>query len=128
MKLAAYTLDPRLFRFVIVGVLNTAFGYLIYACLLWVGFNYAAAAALGTILAVLFNFKSTGRWVFGSNDNRLLIKFIGVYVIVYIVNVIGLWLLTSSGLSAYTAGLVTLLPGALLSFLLNKTFVFRSSP
>lgn len=126
MRLAAYMLDPRLLRFAVVGVLNTAFGYLIYAVMLWVGLNYAAAAAVGTVLGVLFNFKTTGRLVFGSNDNRLLFRFIGVYVFVYLANVLGLTLLTWLGLSAYTAGLLTLLPAAGLAFLLNKRYVFRT--
>lgn len=128
MKLAAETFDSRLLRFVAVGALNTAVGYLIYAGLLFVGFNYAMAAGFGTVLAVLFNFKSTGRLVFGSRDNRLLVKFFGVYAVVYVVNVFGLWLITSSGVSPYTAGLITLAPAAALSFVLNKTLVFRSPP
>lgn len=126
MKLASVMADPVLLRFLAVGVGNTAFGYLIYAGLVWVGLNYAASAALGTVLGVLFNFKSTGRLVFGSADNRLLWRFIGVYVVVYVLNVLGLTVLTSIGLSAYTAGLVTLLPAALLAFVLNKNLVFRS--
>lgn len=127
MKSATKMLDQRLLRFVAVGVLNTAFGYLTYASLLWIGFNYAAASAIGTIIGVLFNFKSIGRLVFGSTNNGLLIKFFGVYLAVYILNIGGLWLLTNSGLDAYVAGLVTLLPAAILSFVLNKTFVFRVS-
>jgi len=126
MKITAAMLDPRLLRFAAVGVLNTAFGYLIYAVMLWVGLNYAAAAAVGTVLGVLFNFKSTGRLVFGSNDNRLLFRFIGVYVLVYLANVLGLTLLTRLDLSAYMAGLLTLLPAAGLGFLLNKRYVFRT--
>jgi putative flippase GtrA len=128
MGLAAHMLDPRLLRFAVVGVLNTAFGYFVYAVMLWLGLSYAAAAAVGTVLGVLFNFKSTGRLVFGSSDNRLLIKFVGVYMIVYIANIFGLWIFIRSGINAYTAGFLTLLPAAILSFVLNKVFVFRSVP
>jgi len=128
MKLAAHMLDPQLLRFAAVGVLNTAFGYLIYAVMLWVGLNYAAAAAVATVLGVIFNFKSTGRLVFGSNNNRLLFRFVGVYAFVYAMNVLGLTFLTALGLSPYMAGLLTLLPAAVLAFVLNKTFVFRASP
>jgi putative flippase GtrA len=127
MKLATHMLDPQLLRFAAVGVLNTAFGYLIYAMILWVGLSYAVAAAVATVLGVLFNFKSTGRFVFGSRDNKLLFRFSGVYVLVYLANVLGLTLLTEFGLSAYTAGLLTLLPAAVLAFVLNKAFVFRGS-
>lgn len=125
MKLAVDVLDSQLLRFVAVGALNTAVGYLIYAVLVWVGFNYAVAAAAGTVLGVLFNFKSTGRLVFGSNDNRLLRRFICVYLLVYLVNVVGLTVFTRFGFSAYMAGLLMLPPAACLSFVLNKRYVFR---
>jgi putative flippase GtrA len=118
--------DPLFTRFVLVGVLNTAFGYLMYALLLWMGLNYATAAGIGTILGVLFNFKSIGSLVFGSENNRLMFRFIGVYTLVYLVNLLGLWALTANGFSAYSAGLVTLAPAAILAFTLNKKFVFGS--
>ena len=120
-------LQPTLLRFAVVGLLNTGFGYLIYAAMLWIGLNYAAAAAVGTILGVLFNFKTTGRFVFGSNDNRLIFRFVGVYALVYVANVICLQLLTGMGFSAYIAGLITLLPAAILGYFLNKAWVFKVS-
>ncbi len=125
-KLSAFVLESTLLRFAAVGLLNTAFGYSIYAVALWVGLNYAAAAAVGTVLGVIFNFKTTGRLVFHSKDNRLVLKFLGVYILVYLANVMGLSLLTIVGLSAYVAGLVTLLPAAILAFLLNKKWVFKA--
>ena len=126
MKFVAEIADSRLLRFVVVGVFNTAVGYTIYVLMLWVGLNYAVAAAVGTVLGMLFNFKSTGWLVFGSSENRLLLRFMAVYGVVYLVNVLALTALTSMGLSAYSAGLVTLLPAALLSYVLNKTLVFRA--
>lgn len=127
VNLSALVRDPTLLRFAAVGLLNTAFGYFVYAVMLWVGLNYAAAAAVGTVLGVLFNFKTTGRLVFRSNDNRLILRFVGVYMLLYLANVAGLSLLVMMGSSAYVAGLVTLLPAALLGFLLNKKWVFRVS-
>ena len=126
MKLVAEMAESRLLRFVVVGVVNTAVGFMIYALMLWVGLNYAAAAAVATVLGMLFNFKSTGWLVFGSSENRLLLRFVAVYGVLYLVNVFALTALTSMGLSAYSAGLVTLLPAALLSYVLNKTLVFRA--
>lgn len=126
MKLAAYRVDPLLLRFAAVGVLNTVFGYLVYAVMLWVGLNYAVAAAVSTALGVMFNFKSTGRLVFASRDDSLFARFIGAYVLVYVANLLALTLLTRVGISAYAAGLITLLPVALIAFSLNKKFVFRT--
>ncbi len=125
MKRRAAMFDSMFIRFAAVGVLNALVGYLIYGFMLWLGLGYALAAAFATVLGVCFNFQSTGRLVFGANDNRLVTRFIGVYVVVYLVNVGCLTLLTGVGFTAYTAGLVTLLPAALLGFFLNKKFVFR---
>jgi putative flippase GtrA len=126
MSFSTIELESRLFRFVAVGLVNTAFGYCVYAATLWIGLNYAAAAAISMIFGVFFNFKTTGRLVFGSKDNRLLLKFIGVYASLYVVNFIGLAVLTRCGLNAYSAGLVMLVPAAVFGFVLNKTLVFKA--
>jgi putative flippase GtrA len=125
MSLARRMWDARLLRFAAVGVLNTVFGYGVYALMLSVELGYAAASAVATVVGVLFNFKTTGVLVFDSQDNRLILQFIAVYVIVYCVNLTGLWLLNRAGVDSYTAGLVTLLPAATLAYVLNKVFVFR---
>jgi|688.fasta_scaffold981419_1 putative flippase GtrA len=127
MGLSASEFDSKPIRFLLVGILNTAFGYGVYAAMLWVGLNYAAAATVSTVVGVLFNFKTTGRLVFDSKDNRLLLKFVGVYAVLYVANIGGLAVLTRAGLSAYIAGLIMLIPAAVLGFILNKTLVFKAS-
>lgn len=114
----------QLSLFVLVGVLNTLFGYGCYALLLWLGLHYGMATLLGTILGVLFNFRTTGRLVFQNHDNRLLGRFILVYVVGYGANVAGLWALQKIGLDAYKGGALLLLPSALLTFWLQKRYVF----
>lgn len=118
--------SARFLRFLLVGGLNTAFGYSMFILCLWLGMHYAVAAAVATVLGVLFNFKSTGGLVFKSNDHRRLPWFIGVYVIVYIVNVFGLGILLRFGIPSWMGGLLLILPCAILSYLLNSRFVFRS--
>jgi putative flippase GtrA len=125
MSFTRRVFDAQFLRFAVVGMLNTAFGYGVYALMLRVGLGYAAASAVATMVGVLFNFKTTGVLVFDSQDNRLILQFIAVYVIVYCVNLTGLWLLNRAGVDSYTAGLVTLLPAATLAYVLNKVFVFR---
>ncbi|NCQ92050.1 MAG: hypothetical protein GPI94_15420 [Microcystis aeruginosa LG13-03] len=55
----------RFVRFLLVGVLNTIFGYSLFAVLILIGLNYKYAVLIGTIQGVLFNFQTTGRLVFG---------------------------------------------------------------
>jgi putative flippase GtrA len=125
MSLLAQLWSGQLVRYLLVGVLNTLFGYCCFALLLFIGLHYAVAAFLGTVLGILFNFKSYGTLVFDSRDNRRLLRFVGVYVLGYLLNVAGLWLLTGAGLSSYLAGAVLLLPMAALNYFLHKRYVFH---
>ena len=113
-------------KFLFVGIMNTTFGYGLFALFIYLGLYYPLAVLLSTILGVLFNFKTIGGLVFGSNDNRLIFKFILVYVITYLLNIFFLWLFKRLGFeNMYINGFVLLIPLAAVSFLLNKFFVFR---
>ncbi|MFK0386675.1 GtrA family protein [Agrobacterium sp. NPDC090273] len=119
-----YQFDTRIVKFLIVGVINTIFGYTIYVGSLWIGLHYTTAVATSTILGILFNFKSIGAFVFESRDNALLLRFIGVYLFLYLVNISGVSFLVHFDVPAWLAGLLLLLPLAILSFLLNRRYVF----
>jgi putative flippase GtrA len=115
----------RLLKFLAVGVLNTAFGYGIFAFLIWYGLHYSLAAAISTVLGVLFNFKTTGALVFRSHENSKIIRFVLAYMVVYCANVAALAVLVHLGVDTYLAGLILILPLALLAYFLNSQFVFK---
>ena len=54
----------RLVRFLVIGAVNTAFSYVIYALLVLIGLHYSLATLISTILGIIFNFFTTGRIVF----------------------------------------------------------------
>jgi putative flippase GtrA len=114
----------RFARFLLVGGINTLFGYSVYAVALWFGAHYSLAIALSTVLGVLFNFKSTGTLVFRSSDNSLLFRFVLVYAALYAVNVAAVTVLLRLGFSTYQSGLLMVLPLAFLAFSLNTRYVF----
>lgn len=116
----------RFLRFLLVGGINTAFGYGAFVACLWLGMHYAMAVAVATMLGVLFNFKSTGTLVFKSRDNRKLPRFVGVYAIVYLANVVGIAILLRCGAPEWLGGLILILPCAILSYILNSRYVFSS--
>lgn len=118
-------LKVKLVRFLIVGIINAAFGYGCFAVFLYFGMHYSAALLLATILGVLFNFKSTGALVFGSRNNRLIFRFIGGYGVVYGANVAGIALLGLVDINPYLAGIALIVPMALLSFFINNRYVFN---
>jgi putative flippase GtrA len=115
---------PQLIRFLFVGGLNTLFGYGAFALFLSLRVHYSLAALLATVLGILFNFKTYGTLVFGNSDNRLLFKFLGVYGTTYLLTVSSIAVLKSFSMSALAAGAILAVPMALISFVLNRRFVF----
>ena len=117
--------NKQFVRFLLIGAINTVFGYAVFSLFLFLGFHYAVASLLATIVGVLFNFLTTGRFVFNNRDHSLLGKFFLVYAVVYGCNVGALKILDSLAVNLYLAGALLLLPLAILSYILNKTFVFE---
>lgn len=116
--------SARFVRFLLVGGLNTAFGYGVYVGCLWLGMHYAVAGAISTVLGVLFNFKSTGMLVFRSRDHGRLPHFVAVYVVTYLFGTLCVGGMLRLGIPAWLGGLILILPSAILSYLLNRRFVF----
>lgn len=118
-------LKKQIFNFILVGILNTIVGYTLYAFFIFIGFHYIVAVTCSTILGILFNFKTISKFVFQTHDNKLIIKFFSVYVIVFIVNIIIIKLFKLLGFDDYIAGLIALFPCAAISFVLNKFYVYK---
>jgi len=124
-KLSNHRGAPPFIRFLFVGGLNTLFGYGAFAFFLTLHVHYSLAELLSTLLGILFNFKTYGALVFRNSDNRLLFKFLGVYGTTYLLAVSSIAVLKSFHMSAFVAGAILAVPMALISFLLNRKFVFR---
>ena len=118
-------IDWLFVKFILVGILNTAFGYGAFALLMYTGLHYSAAVVLSTIAGILFNFKTTGVLVFKNKDNSLIFKFIAVYTLVCITGIIILRLAQIAHINLYFAGLVSTGICAVTAFLLNKDWVFK---
>ncbi|MFZ3171878.1 MAG: GtrA family protein [Carboxydocellales bacterium] len=118
-------IENKFIRFLIVGGVNTLFGYSVYAIFLFFNFHYSIATLLSVIIGILFNFKTTGNLVFENKENILIFKFFGVYSIIYILNVVGLKIFDALKINLYLAGILLILPTAIISFHLNKRYVFK---
>jgi len=118
--------SKQFLKFLAVGLLNTAFGYGVFAVFLAINLHYSAALALSTILGVLFNFKTIGTLVFSSHDNRKIFRFVAVYFFVYFLNVAGIGFFESNGYSPFLSGAILLPIRAVLSFILLKKMVFSN--
>lgn len=118
-------IEKTFVRFILVGILNTIFGYLVYAISLFIGFNYFFATLFSAVLGVLFNFKTIGKLVFDNSNNNLIFKFIACYCVIFVFNIFLLWIAATSNMNLYYAGMVVTAIGALLSYIINKNWVFK---
>ncbi len=118
----------RFLKYILVGILNTLFGYSLFAILTLLGMDYRYSVLISTICGVLFNFKTIGTLVFKNKNNKLLFRFICVYVIIYLLNVEGLRIAKNFNINLLLAGAALTLPLAIVSYSLNKLFVFRDKP
>ena len=78
----------QLLRFLVVGGLNTVFGYSLFAAFTYFGMPYPAAIGLATVGGVLFNFQSIGRLVFNGAPRSRFWRFVGVYIVIYLLNLL----------------------------------------
>lgn len=112
-------------KYLIVGGINTLFGYGAFALLIYLEVHYALASFLATCAGVLFNFNTTGRIVFKNSNHRLLFRFLAVYGVLYVINVLFLKLIVTLAINLYLGSAALVLPMAGLAYLLNKKFVFN---
>ncbi|MBN2530508.1 MAG: GtrA family protein [Deltaproteobacteria bacterium] len=97
-----------------------------FAFLIFIGLNYQLAIVFGTILCVLFNFKTMRKYVFGDKGFKLvlLLKFISVYTIGILLNLAGMRIMLNFIHSEYIAGFILILPISIVTYLLNRFYVF----
>lgn len=118
-------LRKQIARFLIVGVVNTAFGYGLYVFFIYLNFHYSLAVLLSTVLGILFNFKTIGKFVFASNDNRLIGKFFATYFLTFFINIWLISKLKDLDFDYYIAGFLSISLTSVLSFVLTKYLVFK---
>lgn len=115
----------RPLRFVLVGGVNTAFGYIAFATCLAIGLEPAWTLTVSTLLGVAFNFLTTGSFAFGSRDPRRLPAFCLAYAALYAVNLSLLRMLAAIGIAPAAAQALLVVPLAAMSYVIQHDLVFR---
>jgi putative flippase GtrA len=120
--------DTKTIKFLSAGILNTLFGYFIYAVLLFINIPYTFALFTATIAGVIFNYLIYGRLVFNNNGNWLVFaKFFSAYSIIYIVNIILLrFLMSDFLLNPYLGQSICIPISVLLSWFLMNYWVYKN--
>ena len=112
--------------FLLVGMLNTAVGYGLFAAIYFATQSHRIAVVIATILGVLFNFFSTGRIVFGNRSGRALVPFVAGYAVTLGANFILLELLVRGGVNPLIAQAICLPVVVVLGYLINSRIVFKN--
>lgn len=132
MSVWAIASNPRarkLAVFLATGLLNTLFGYAIYALLVYLNTSYLLALFLSTVAGVIFNYFSYGAMVFGAKaDWKLFGKFVIAYALIYAANAALLQVLTANyHLNAYLAQGFCIAPTVVVSWLVLNLWVYKGN-
>ena len=84
------------------------------------------ASLASLVVGILISFTTQSRFVFDNRDPWKLLPYFIVWSILYAFNLGLIWLLMCCGLGAYAAGFLSTPATVLLSYFLQKTFVFRA--
>jgi putative flippase GtrA len=121
--------NGQFLRFLMVGVLSTAVNYSIfYLSIKLLILDYMLANAIGYISGVLIGFYFNKSWSFkaSGNSNRLLIRYIGVYLVSLMLGILILrFLVETLSLHVYLANLITIAFTTALNYLCVKYYAFR---
>ena len=112
-------------RFLVVGGLNTLFGYGLFAMFYLISHLRQPSLIAATVISVLFNYFTTGRLVFANKGLRAMAPFFAGYGVVLLVNMAVLEGLTRAGVSTLPSQAIALPAMVALSYIINRYGVFR---
>ncbi|WP_201313755.1 GtrA family protein [Dyella sp. EPa41] len=118
--------DKRFTRFIFVGLLNTLFGLGAYSFLVWIGLPIWTALIGAGIASIGFNFFTTGHLVFSDIAPSRLPRFVGAYLVLYVVNYLSIRALVLLHLGPITSQVILTPAIAMLSFFVMSRLVFSS--
>jgi putative flippase GtrA len=113
-----------LIRYYGVGAINTAFGFGLYALLVFLGLNLYVAQIVAHVTGSAFNYFTYSRHVFHRASERRPLAFVGAYAFNYVMG-LGLLAIAHHFVSSpYLAGFLALLVATSINFFVLQRFVF----
>ena len=118
------TLRSQFGKFIVVGCVNAIFSYSVFTVAYLTTHNDNISVMINWFLGILFNFFSTGIFVFSNRSFRRLVPFVvsclfSMALNLVLINVLVLW-----GLNALLAQALCLPVVVVVSYVLNSRFVF----
>lgn len=130
-RLISYVFGLSLVRFALTGMLNTLVGLgTIFALKWFAGMNDTVANLLGYGVGLLVSYLINSRWTFRYRQALLpvLPQYLLVVLFAYLVNLAVVhWCIDHLQLNSYLAQACGVIPYAALSYVLLRSYVFRSA-
>lgn len=123
-KRVALHLKNQFLRFIGVGVFNTLLVYAVYALALALGLLYPVANFIALCTGILISFTTQSKFVFNRWEYRLFWRFLLSWALIYCANVAFIHQMIALQFNPYQAGMLALPANAVLSFFIQKHFVF----
>ncbi|MEE9428455.1 MAG: GtrA family protein [Paracoccaceae bacterium] len=108
----------RFSKFILIGLVNTVFGYAVFAVLILLKTPPQPALAMTFVIGVAWNYMFHARLVFGQSGFNGIPAYIGSYLLIYGFNSIGLGFLLRVGFNPLTAQALLAPIAAVFSFVL----------
>lgn len=115
-------------RFLFVGVLNTIFGYSVYALLCYMGFALFISVTISTILGTFHSFLWNKFYTFESKEKSIteILRFITVYFMAYLINLgVILYFSHYHNVDKYLLGIVGIFVSTIVSYVGHNNFSFK---
>ena len=112
-------------RFVLAGLANTAFGFVVYSLAILVGAPVWGALLAGVVAGVVFNYVTIGGYAFRQLSWRNFPAFVSCYATVYLANLGLIEVLSRHGMGVIIAQALVTVPLAALSYLMMRFMVFN---
>lgn len=120
-----YSNINRLIRFYIAGAINTLLSYCIFSALIYLGIVYWLAVIICYALGLVINYKTIKSIAFNDSSKQSLRNFFFIFCGTCLLNIGSLKVLIDLGINAYVAAWIVVIPISLLSYILNKKYVFN---
>jgi putative flippase GtrA len=118
----------RPLRFLVIGAINTAFSYGVYAAMIFAGLGLAWASLVSFVAGIAFGFVTQGRIVFPGGGKWAFARFLAVWAALYVVFIVVVRFAEQLGIGNYAGGAIATLVVAVLSYVLQSRYVFKPDP
>ena len=115
----------EIIRFLLVGILNTFVGYIIFALTYFLVSDRILALFTAYTLGILFNYETYSKYVFKRSNKKVFINFLLIYIGLFMLNNFLLYCLENTfKINLYFSQFYAIIIVTPILYILNKKYVF----